>query len=103
VKRPPCWLASHRTEAVVRTVAASRFPQDLFEVEAALKLPWSASIYRRVAMVEFKREPEGGRWVLLEVNARFWGSSTWHLHAGADFPLAVFQLFVEGRTRVAND
>src|SRR5207247_3410948 len=53
-----------------------------------------------VAMVEFKREPKSGRWVLIEVNARFWGSLPLALASGADFPLALFQLLVDGRTEV---
>jgi predicted ATP-grasp superfamily ATP-dependent carboligase/protein-tyrosine-phosphatase len=58
--------------------------------------------YTGVAMVEFKREPETGRWVLLEINPRFWGSLPLALASGADFPLALFQLLVEGRTEVAD-
>jgi protein-tyrosine-phosphatase/predicted ATP-grasp superfamily ATP-dependent carboligase len=68
---------------------------DLFD--AALKL-LQALRYTGVAMVEFKRDPVTGRWVLLEVNARFWGSLPLALASGADFPLALFQLLVEGRT-----
>ena len=66
-------------------------------LEAATTL-LGALHYTGVAMVEFKREPGGGRWVLLEVNARFWGSLPLALAAGADFPLALFELLVEGRT-----
>jgi biotin carboxylase len=54
--------------------------------------------YTGVAMVEFKRNPSTGAWVFLEVNARFWGSLPLAMAAGADFPLALFQLLVEGRT-----
>jgi protein-tyrosine-phosphatase/predicted ATP-grasp superfamily ATP-dependent carboligase len=63
---------------------------------AALKL-LGALRYTGVAMVEFKEDPETGRWVLLEVNARFWGSLPLALASGADFPLGLFQLLVEGR------
>ena len=55
--------------------------------------------YTGVAMVEFKQDAETGRSVLLEVNARFWGSLPLALAAGADFPLALFELLVEGRTK----
>jgi predicted ATP-grasp superfamily ATP-dependent carboligase/protein-tyrosine-phosphatase len=68
---------------------------------AALKLLGTLR-YTGVAMVEFKREPETGRWVLLEVNARFWGSLPLALASGADFPLALFQLLVEGRTEFTD-
>jgi predicted ATP-grasp superfamily ATP-dependent carboligase/protein-tyrosine-phosphatase len=70
-------------------------------VDAALKL-LGALRYTGVAMVDFKREPETGRWVLLEVNARFWGSLPLALASGADFPLALFRLLVEGRTEVTD-
>jgi predicted ATP-grasp superfamily ATP-dependent carboligase/protein-tyrosine-phosphatase len=66
-------------------------------LDAALKL-LGALHYTGVAMVEFKRDAASGRWVLLEVNARFWGSLPLALASGANFPLALFQLLVEGRT-----
>lgn len=59
--------------------------------------------YTGVAMVEFKRNPETGRSVLVEVNARFWGSLPLAVAAGADFPLALFDLLVEGRTEFPGD
>jgi predicted ATP-grasp superfamily ATP-dependent carboligase/protein-tyrosine-phosphatase len=70
-------------------------------LDAALKL-LGALRYTGVAMVEFKRDPVTGRWVLLEVNARFWGSLPLAVASGADFPLALFQLLVEGRTEFAS-
>ena len=66
-------------------------------LDAGLKLLGELR-YTGVAMVEFKRDFKTGRWVLLEVNARFWGSLPLALASGADFPLALFQLLVEGRT-----
>jgi protein-tyrosine-phosphatase/predicted ATP-grasp superfamily ATP-dependent carboligase len=68
---------------------------------AAVK-PLAALRYTGVAMVEFKLDPETARWVLLEVNPRFWGSLPLALASGADFPLALFQLLVEGRTQFAR-
>lgn len=38
-----------------------------------------------VAMVEYRHEPETGRYVLMEVNGRFWGSQPLAFHAGAYF------------------
>lgn len=66
-------------------------------LDASVKL-LGALDYTGVAMVEFKRDSATGRWVLLEVNARFWGSLPLALASGADFPLALFRLLVEGRT-----
>jgi protein-tyrosine-phosphatase/predicted ATP-grasp superfamily ATP-dependent carboligase len=59
--------------------------------------------YTGVAMVEFRRDADAGRWVLLEVNARVWGSLPLALASGADFPLALFQLLVDGRSAVATN
>ena len=53
--------------------------------------------YTGVAMVEFKVNPETGEWVFIEINGRFWGSLPLAVAAGADFPLALFELLVEGR------
>jgi protein-tyrosine-phosphatase/predicted ATP-grasp superfamily ATP-dependent carboligase len=66
-------------------------------LEASMRL-LKAVDYTGVAMVEFKLDPITGRWALMEVNARFWGSLPLAIAAGADFPLALFQMLVEGRT-----
>ncbi len=67
-------------------------------LEAALKLLRPLD-YTGVAMVEFKVNPQTGAWIFIEVNARFWGSLPLTVAAGANFPLALFQFLVEGRTR----
>jgi protein-tyrosine-phosphatase/predicted ATP-grasp superfamily ATP-dependent carboligase len=64
--------------------------------EAARQL-MSALDYTGVAMVEFKGDPATGRWILVEINARFWGSLPLALSAGVDFPAALWDLLVEGR------
>jgi predicted ATP-grasp superfamily ATP-dependent carboligase len=53
--------------------------------------------YTGVAMVEFKVDAGTGRWVLIEINGRFWGSLPLAVAAGADFPRYLYQLLVEGR------
>lgn len=58
--------------------------------------------YTGVAMVEFRVNPETREWVLLEVNARFWGSLPLALAAGADFPLALYNLLTRGETDIAQ-
>jgi predicted ATP-grasp superfamily ATP-dependent carboligase len=65
-------------------------------LDASLKI-LRALDYTGVAMVEFKVNPETRDWVLLEINARFWGSLPLALASGADFPLALFQMLVEER------
>jgi protein-tyrosine-phosphatase/predicted ATP-grasp superfamily ATP-dependent carboligase len=54
--------------------------------------------YTGVAMFEFKGDPSTGRWVLIEINGRFWGSLPLALAAGLDFPYALWELLVHGRT-----
>jgi predicted ATP-grasp superfamily ATP-dependent carboligase len=49
------------------------------------------------AMFEFRRDPRSGAHILLEVNARFWGSLPLALAAGADFPALAWDVFT-GRT-----
>ena len=50
--------------------------------------------YTGVAMFEFKRNAAGG-WILLEVNARPWGSLPLPVALGVDFPYRWFRLMVE--------
>lgn len=53
--------------------------------------------YTGVAMVEFRVDPATGRWILVEINGRFWGSLPLAVAAGADFPYHAYQLFTQGR------
>jgi protein-tyrosine-phosphatase/predicted ATP-grasp superfamily ATP-dependent carboligase len=76
---------------------SARVSADLLEGASMLL---GALRYTGVAVVEFKREANTGRWMLLEVDARFSGSLPLALAAGADFPLALYRLLVEGRTDV---
>jgi protein-tyrosine-phosphatase/predicted ATP-grasp superfamily ATP-dependent carboligase len=43
--------------------------------------------YTGVAMFEFKYNEQTGDWILIEINARFWGSLPLAVFAGIDFPL----------------
>ncbi len=45
-----------------------------------------------VAMVEFRRDPRDGRFKLMEVNHRFWGSLPLAIAAGVDFPALLCRL-----------
>ena len=47
-----------------------------------------------VCMFEFRYNPEKGDWVLLETNARFWGSSPLPISLGVDFPRFLYDLLV---------
>ncbi len=67
------------------------------ELLAASAALMKALEYTGVAMVEYRVDPATGRWILLEINARFWGSLPLAMAAGADFPRYLFELLVEGR------
>jgi predicted ATP-grasp superfamily ATP-dependent carboligase/protein-tyrosine-phosphatase len=45
-----------------------------------------------VAMVEYRRDPVQGTAVLMEVNGRFWGTSSLPILAGMDFPVYQWQI-----------
>jgi protein-tyrosine-phosphatase/predicted ATP-grasp superfamily ATP-dependent carboligase len=57
--------------------------------------------YTGIAMFEFRRNRAAGAWILLEVNARPWGSMPLSVSAGVDFPYAWYQLLVN-RNRLAQ-
>ena len=53
--------------------------------------------YSGVAMVEFRYNPNTKKWVLIEINGRFWGSLPLPIACGVDFPYYLYQMLVEGR------
>jgi protein-tyrosine-phosphatase len=63
----------------------------------------SAVRYTGVMMVEFLVNPENGDWILVETNARFWGSLPLAVASGVDFPLYLYCMLVEGRTDFPKD
>ncbi|MGD8698400.1 MAG: ATP-grasp domain-containing protein [Gemmatimonadales bacterium] len=67
------------------------------ELTAATAALLKALDYTGVAMVEFKVERGTGRWVLVEINGRFWGSLPLAVAAGVDFPYYLYQLLIERR------
>lgn len=72
-------------------------PLDADMLDASARL-MKALNYTGVAMVEFKHDRASGRWILIEINARFWGSLALSIAAGLDFPLYLVQLLLEGVT-----
>jgi protein-tyrosine-phosphatase/predicted ATP-grasp superfamily ATP-dependent carboligase len=55
--------------------------------------------YTGVAMAEYKYNPATGGWVLIEINARFWGSLPLAVAAGMDFPRYLYEMWCEGQER----
>ena len=52
--------------------------------------------YTGLGMFEFRRHPRTGAWVLLEVNARPWGSMPLPLGLGVEFPWLWYRLLTAG-------
>ncbi|MDY7092258.1 MAG: ATP-grasp domain-containing protein [Acidobacteriota bacterium] len=80
-------------------------PEEL--AEASRKI-LRALRYTGVAMIEFKVDEDAasasrGRWVLLEINGRFWGSLPLPQAAGADFPYSLYRLLVHGEGPETSD
>ena len=86
----------HETSGYGSTYRKS-VPLDPDLLSAAKKIT-KALDYTGVLMVEFRVDGASGRFVLLELNARFWGSLPLSIVAGIDFPHYFFQLVCEGRT-----
>jgi predicted ATP-grasp superfamily ATP-dependent carboligase len=67
------------------------------ELRAAVERICLKLAHNGVCMFEFRVNPRSGKWILLEVNARFWGSMTLPLWLGLDYPRLLFDLVVEGK------
>ena len=74
------WPPSGGTSACAQTVL------EPMPLERAGTLLMNALHWHGVAMVEFKGNPEQGSLVLMEINAKFWGSLDLALAAGVCFP-----------------
>lgn len=83
-EKPPWGGVSVLREAV---------PIDQLAADYATRLLRALS-WHGVAMVEFKRERTTGKPILMEVNARFWGSLQLAIDAGANFPVEAVKLWL---------
>ncbi len=66
-------------------------------LEAARRL-MKALDYTGVCMIEFRFNPKSRRWVLIEINGRFWGSLPLAIASGIDFPRYLYEMWVYGKT-----
>ena len=48
-----------------------------------------------IAMVEFKQSTHDGKFYLMEVNPKFWGSLELAIHAGVNFPFIAYNIAME--------
>lgn len=69
--------------------AESRYDEQLVEYGVRLL---KALRWQGVAMVEFKREFTTGRFKLMEINPRFWGSLPLAIAAGVDVPTVLYRV-----------
>lgn len=65
-------------------------------VEAVIKMIKELN-YTGVGMFEFRIDPSTNKWILLEINGRFWGSLPLAIASGVDFPYYLYELIVENR------
>ena len=70
---------------------------------AAVERMVAASSYTGLAMFEFKVNPADGRWILIEVNARPWGSLPLPVSIGVDFPYRLYRLLARREPTPAVD
>ena len=75
-------------------------PLDPIRLDAVARLV-KAAAYSGIAMFEFKVDAATGKWVLLEVNARPWGSLPLPVSLGIDFPYQLYRLLAKGETSPA--
>lgn len=68
---------------------------------AAVARMVEATAYTGLAMFEFKRDPGDGSWILIEVNARPWGSLPLPVALGVDFPYRLYRLLAHGEVTPA--
>lgn len=54
-----------------------------------------------VAMIEGKRDAVTGRWYVMEINGRFWGSLQLAIDAGVDFPAILARAVLDGELNEA--
>jgi predicted ATP-grasp superfamily ATP-dependent carboligase len=75
------------------TMAKSYFNSELKELGLKVleKLNWHG-----VAMVEFKKDRRDGKFKLIEINPKFWGSLDLSISAGVNFPYLACKMCVEG-------
>lgn len=70
---------------------------------AAVERMARASRYTGLAMFEFKVDPATNGWILIEVNARPWGSLPLPVSIGVDFPFRLYRLLALGEPTAPVD
>jgi phosphoglycolate phosphatase-like HAD superfamily hydrolase/glutathione synthase/RimK-type ligase-like ATP-grasp enzyme len=83
--------------------AASNFDPELLSLGRKIV---EKTKFNGVMMVEFKKEAETGKYYLMEINPKFWGSLELAYKAGVDFPRYLADFYLKGekpkRTSIKN-
>lgn len=94
-KGEPVWHFAHeRVHELPLTGGASSYRRSIAAPLEALNFSLKllkALNWHGVAMVEFKRRPDG-TFVLMEINPRLWGSLALSIDCGVDFPVGLLEL-----------
>ncbi len=89
------WFAHERLHELPLTGGASTYRRARSDPPSGLLVAAETLLdaleWHGVAMVEFRVEPSG-RFVLLEINPRFWGSLPLAIAAGVNFPVGLMRL-----------
>src|SRR5690606_28748671 len=88
------WPPEGGVSTLCRSVPLERHQEQMAKSVALLvSLGWSGP-----AMVEYRYDPGRGRYVLMEINGRFWGSQPLAYHCGAHFAWEGYRRAVLGAT-----
>jgi biotin carboxylase len=85
-EKPPAGGVSTYRESIIPPAALVQLCETLLD----------ALQYSGPAMIEFKQDAGTGEYVLMEINARFWGSLQLAIDAGIDFPAVLAELTLHG-------
>ncbi len=88
------WPPTGGVSTFCETVPLSRHGEQMAASEALLRrIGWTGP-----AMVEYRHDPATGRYWLMEINGRFWGSIPLAYHAGAHFGWESYRTQILGET-----
>ncbi|HEV2748541.1 MAG TPA: carboxylate--amine ligase [Allosphingosinicella sp.] len=91
------WPAEGGVSTLCRALPPARDAAQMERSEALL----AAIGWEGPAMVEYRRDPAAGRFVLMEVNGRFWGSQPLATASGAEFGWELYRRQVLGENSLA--
>jgi predicted ATP-grasp superfamily ATP-dependent carboligase len=91
------WPPEGGVSTLCQVEPSNRHREQMIKSEALL----AAIGWQGPAMVEYRHDPASGRYWLMEINGRFWGSLPLATHAGAHFAWEAYRRAVLGQTNPA--